>query len=475
VETQEISSTAAAAAVPRTGLRRDYLSLIENLAQTLGVLTPSGTISVIIPLLIVSAGNGTWLLLLVTLSIFLLVMMSVMRFAALYPSAGSLATYSQLGWGPNGGLIGGWIYLLGISFCVPSALLASASYFELALVPWFGPTVSQFRLQIILILVSIGCWLAAYRDIKLSTNLMLVIECVSVSLMLAMLTAGMFITGAWRDPAQLHLTGVHFSGLQGGLVLAFMLMAGFEGTTSLGEESQDPGETIPKAIFRCMLPLTVLYLLISYCLVSLENHGAISAQRNGLTVPFVSIANAIHWPLLGPLSSLGVALSYFACGLASLTVASRVLYSMARNGYFWQRFAQVHPFNATPHRAITLISALSLIVPVAMLALGAELSVSINVLSQLGSLGLIAAYLIVVIALPIYLRREGLLRSTDLVLTAAASAMLVIVLILSIYPRPAAPYDRLPYLFAACLLVGILISVWRLMSAAGRSAQQKLI
>jgi hypothetical protein len=53
--------------------------------------------------------------------------------------------------------------------------------------------------------------------------------------------------------------------------------------------------------------------------------------------------------------------------------------------------------------------------------------------------------------------------------------MLVIVLILSVYPRPAAPYDRLPYIFAACLLAGILISVWRLMPRAGRSAEQKLI
>jgi len=438
-------------------LRRGYLSLLENLAQTLGAVAPSGTMSVTIPLLMLSAANGTWLLLLITLSIFLLIMLSVMRFAALHAAAGSLATYSQLGWGVRGGLLGGWIYLLGIAFCVPSALFASASYVDLLLVPTFGAG-GPLRLSTLTALLTIGAWLAAHRDVKLSTNLMLAIECGSVTVMVLLLIAGMFHARAWIDPAQLRLTGVHFGGLQGGLVLAFMLMAGFEGTTSLGEESRDPQITVPRAICRCMLPLTALYLLLSYCLVSLQNHGVIAPQENGLTVPFVSIAHSIHWPWLGPLSSLGVALSFFACGLASLTVASRVLFSMARDGHLAQRLARVHPRNATPSRAIALVCIFSIIVPIVMVSAGAQLSVSINVLSQLGSLGLIGAYLVVVLALPRYLHREGMLRRSDVVLAGLAAAMLLIVLELSVYPPPAAPYDYLPYIFLTCLAAGVLLS-----------------
>jgi len=61
------------------GLRRSGVSLLENFAQTLGVLSPAGTLSIIVPLLIVSAGNGTWLLLFGTLSIFVVRLAATMQ------------------------------------------------------------------------------------------------------------------------------------------------------------------------------------------------------------------------------------------------------------------------------------------------------------------------------------------------------------------------------------------------------------
>ena len=442
---------------PQTALRSNYLSLVENLAQTLGVLAPSGTIGVIIPLLILSAGNGTWLLLFITLSIFLLVMLSVLRFAGLHSSAGSLAAFSQLGWGAGGGLVGGWFYLLGMFFCIPSAMLASAAYFDQALEPWLGAA-GPLRFEVIVVAVSAAAWLAAYRDIKLSTKMMLVIECMSLGVMAILVVAGMTRTHAWKDPAQWHLTGVHFSGLQGGLVLAFMLMAGFEGVTSLGEESQDPKRTIPRAILTCMLPLTALYLLVSYCLVALLNRGIIGTPAHPVTVPFTGIADALRWGGLGELSAFGVGLSYFACGLASLTIAGRVLFSMARDGRLPAYFSRVHPLNATPHRAIGVLSGLAVLIAVAMLARGLDMTLSINLASQMGSLGLIGAYLMMVLALPMFLRKTGALRFHDMLQSAATTAVLLIVLVLTVYPQPAAPYAYLPYLFAACMAVGILLS-----------------
>jgi amino acid transporter len=264
---------------------------------------------------------------------------------------------------------------------------------------------------------------------------------------------------AWVDPAQLALTGAHFSGFQGGIVLAFMLMGGFEGATSLGEEAQDPKKSIPRAIFSCMLPLTLLYMFMAYCIVSLKNRGIIGAQIDGLTVPFDNVARAIRLPWLGPASSLGVALSYFACGLGSLTVAARVLFSMAREGRFWSRFGAAHPRNATPYRAIALISMISIAIPAGMLASGAELSFSINFLSQLGSFGLIGGYALVVVALPLYLRRLGLLKAGDVAVAGAATLSLAVVLVLSVYPVPPPPYNLVVYVFAGCTLAGTLASV----------------
>jgi amino acid transporter len=450
-------------AAPRLELRHNCVSLVENFAQTLGVLSPVGTISVIIPLLIASAGNGTWLLLLITLSIFLVVMLSVLRFASLHSSAGSLAAFARLGLGPWGGLIGGWIYLLGMFYCVPSAILASASYCDLLLIPWFGRSLTATRVELIAVILTVGAWLSAYRSIKLSTNMMLVIECSSLTLMLFLLFAGMFHSHAWVDPAQIKLTGVHFSGMQGGLVLAFMLMAGFEGATSLGEESQNPKTAIPRAILSCMVPLAILYLLVTYCLVSLENRGIIAGQISGLTVPFDNLAHSMNLPWLGSLSSLSVALSYFACGLGSLTIASRVLFSMAREGQLWRSFANAHPTNATPHRAIALLSILSIAIPSGMLVMGADFGVAFNFVTQLGSIGVVGAYMMVTLALPLYLRRHHQLKGRDIAVAAIASALLGLVLLLSVYPVPAPPYAYVAYVFLASAVMGIAFTLLRIM------------
>lgn len=444
---------------PRPGLRHNCVSLVENFAQTLGALSPVGTISVIIPLIIATAGNGTWLLLLIILSVFTAVLTTILRFAQMHSSAGSLAAFARLGLGSWGGLICGWVYIVAIFYCIPSAILASASYCDILLIPEFGAAEGEVRAEGIAIVLSGAMWLAAHRSVKLSTNLMLAIECSSLVLVLSLLIAGMWHTHAWVDPSQMHLSNVHFAGMQGGVVLAFMLVAGFEGATSLGEEAKNPGSSIPRAILGCMLPLAALYVLVTYCITSLENRGIIAGQINGLTVPFDDLARAISSPWLGPISSLGVALSYFACGLASLTIASRVLFAMSRDGHWWVSFGKAHPVNGTPHRAIALISTLSIMVPLGMMIARSDFGVSFNFLTQLGSIGVIVAYLLVVIALPLHLHRQHALTGRDLSTTAIAALLLGLVLLLSVYPEPAPPFGYAPYVFFASVALCFAVSV----------------
>jgi amino acid transporter len=441
------------------GLRRSGVSLLENFAQTLGVLSPAGTLSIIVPLLIVSAGNGTWLLLFGTLSIFLIVMLSVLRFASLHASAGSLAAFARLGFGRRGGLWGGWVYLLGISYCIPSALLGSAIYLDYLLSPWLGAWNSGIRVGSLTALLGLAAWAAAFRGVKLSTHLMLIIEATSLAVMSILMVIGMSRTHAWVDHAQIGLSGVHFSGLQGGLVVAFMLMAGFEGATSLGEESDNPKSAIPRAIFGCMLPLSVFYLVATYCLVALGNRGVIGGQSSGLTVPFDALAQALRIPGLGIFSTLGVALSYFACALGCLTVAARVLFSMAREGEFWPSFGRTHIRVATPDRAIALISLASIAIPLGMIAFGEDNGTTFNLLVQLGSIGIIGGYLFSAVALPLYLHRRQELRRSDLLVALIASGLLIVVLFLSVYPTPPRPYSFVIYAFLASVLVGMTISV----------------
>ena len=108
-------------------LRRNYLSGLENVAQTLGTMAPAGTLGVIIPLLIGKTGNGTWLLYLAVLAICLLILVNINGFASRCASAGGLATYARLGLGKGTGVWTGWIYigamLFGAASSAPSTFI----------------------------------------------------------------------------------------------------------------------------------------------------------------------------------------------------------------------------------------------------------------------------------------------------------------------------------------------------------------
>src|ERR1700686_2912986 len=84
-------------------LRRDYLSGFENVAQTLGTMAPTGTLGVVIPLVIGLSGNGTWLLVLGVVGVFILILFNINVFARRGASAGGLGTYPGLGIGPRAG------------------------------------------------------------------------------------------------------------------------------------------------------------------------------------------------------------------------------------------------------------------------------------------------------------------------------------------------------------------------------------
>ena len=91
----------ADAAQPPAGgaLRPNCLNAFENAAQSLGALAPTGTLGVIVPLLIAKAGNGTWLVVSLTFFAFILILLCIREFASRQASPGALGAYAHAGWG----------------------------------------------------------------------------------------------------------------------------------------------------------------------------------------------------------------------------------------------------------------------------------------------------------------------------------------------------------------------------------------
>jgi amino acid transporter len=463
---QSGSADAAAYALPT--LRHNYLSFIEDTALTLGVMAPTGTCGIVLPLLIAKGGNATWLIFLLTLVAFSLITYSVHRFSAQCASAGSLADFASAGLGRSACLVTAWAYVAAMAFGAAGTAPSSAYYADLFFRQVTGAPASFLRAAAFTAIVVIVAWIIAHRDIKLSTEVMLAIELSSLAVIIVIIALAMRHDSAWIDRPQLHLDGARLPGFQFAMVFGFMTLAGFESVTTLGEEASHARRTIPRVIVSCLIPVGILYLAMIYCLTALARKNGLALDQ--LNAPFDSIARSMNLAGFGYVSSIGIALSYFACTLGSLNAGARILYYLAQNRLFAPSFGSAHPVNKTPHRAVALIAVIAIACPAALLLSKVLLPDCISYLTQLASYGFIGSYFLVCLAMPFYLIRRKIVRGLDVAVSAVALLILAAVLALTVFPVPAAPWRYLPYLFLSAVLTGIAVS---LLYARGTKSNDK--
>ncbi len=437
-----------------TGLRRNYLSVVENVAQAVGTMGPAATLGTVIPLLIGKTGNGTWLLFLGILGIFVLISINISVFASRFASAGSLSSYAERGLGGWPGILTGWSYIVAMTFIVTSSVIASSYYLGMVIHQAAGKAGSIALTVLVLALA----WLPAYRDIKLSTKVMLGAEAISVSVIVTILGIALWRSGHALDHAQLHLAGAHFPQFKMGFVLAFMMLAGFESATTLGEEAQSPTRTIPRVMMFCLLPVGLLFLASIYATTAVSHHHGIGFDQTNS--PLDLIARSIDLPALGWISSLGVALSCYGCAVGGLNAGARVIFSMAREGLFAPYFARIHPVNGTPSRAIVVIGLVALIVPCVLIGSGVEMANAMDYLMQIASFGFLGGYFSVCVAAPFYLARQHALTFLQSLVAVVTLVVIGAVVFLSLFPVPEAPFRYLPYCFAGLVLLGTLSTAY---------------
>src|SRR6202167_4163338 len=218
------------------GLRREILSPMETLAQSVSTMAPTTTPAATIPLVCALAGNGTWLAYVLATVAVLLVGLCIARYARLSASPGSLYTYASLTLPPWLAATVAWSLLLAYVATGSSVIGGFYHYAILLLRDATGRGYSAVLL--VLLVAGVSMWIA-YRDVKISARLMLWIEAASVSGIVILVTLLLVRHGWHWDQDQLHLRSMTGSGLRLGLVLALFSFVGFESSTALGSEARD--------------------------------------------------------------------------------------------------------------------------------------------------------------------------------------------------------------------------------------------
>src|ERR1039458_3567508 len=322
------------------GLRRGILSPMETLAQSVSTIAPTTTPAVTIPLVCALAGNGTWLAYLLATTAVLLVALCIARFARHSASPGSLYTYASMTLPPWLSATVAWSLLLAYVATGSSVIGGFYHYSNLLLHDVTGHVYSSVLLATLVTAVSIRI---AYRDVEISARLMLWIEALSVTVIVIVVVLLLVRHGRHWDWEQLHLHGMTGSGLRLGVVLALFSFVGFESATTLGSEARNPLKTIPRAVIQSAILAGSFFAVCAYAEV-LGFH-AVGQDLGASPDPMHVVARVGGVPVLGLLIDIGALVSLFACTLACITAAARVLLLMAHNGLAHDSLRATHAHN----------------------------------------------------------------------------------------------------------------------------------
>src|SRR5277367_1863953 len=203
-------------ASPSFGLKSASLSPGETLAQSVAVIAPTGAPVMTVPLVFALAGQGAAVAFLISTCGVLLVALNVNQFARISSSPGSLYTYITDHMHPRWGVLAGWALLIAYLGTAAAVSAGVTNYANSILRDRFG--VQAFPLILTAAVMVFACYLA-YRDVQVSTRLMLWLEAASVTL-ISIIAVSIIIKHGWHiDMGQFTLKGVTAEQLRLGLVL----------------------------------------------------------------------------------------------------------------------------------------------------------------------------------------------------------------------------------------------------------------
>jgi amino acid transporter len=430
-------------------LRPNRLNFIELLAQNIALISPTMTAALIVPLMFSNTGNISWLSYAVGTVMLLFVAFNLNQFAKRTTNAGSMYSYASAGLGFGGGSLCGWCLVWAYLF-IGLAGTTGFTIFASKLLEMIHVSVPPVILFAVCLAVS---FILAYKDIKISTLVMLGLEAFSCFFILLLCLIVMGHHHFAVDTTQFSTKGVSLLSLGMGVVVAVFSLVGFESSTAFGEESISPLKTIPKSIIWSLVLTGAFFIFVSY--VEVQGTQGYKDSLDKIDAPLNVLADMYHVSFLSPLLSAGAMFSFFALASSCMNAGARVMFAMGRHNFFHKSTSAAHGTHGTPHIALAAMAvAMFLIVTICKYAFKLEVLDAFNDAGTMGAFGFLGAYFFITVAAPVFLKKRGELKGRDIVLCVAAVLLMLIPAVGSIYPVPPAPVKYFPYIFALYLVIG---------------------
>jgi len=283
--------------------------------------------------------------------------MSYASMSRAFPMAGSVYSYVQRGLHEVAGFFSGWLILL-----------------DYILVPALLYIFSAVALRPLLPRVPDWIWLVAFVSFNAVVNLlgvqltarvnryMLGIELATLALFIVLGLgalygghgAGGLTVKPVYDPAVFSMATV-----AGATSIAVLSFLGFDGISTLAEESQGGQGAVGRATLLALLLVGLLFIVQTWIATDLAHGIRFSSPETA----FYEVAERAGGIWLRNLTLIVIVIaSGIANAMAAQAAVSRILFAMARDRKLPTVLARVHPRYRTPYVSTLVVAAISLVV-----------------------------------------------------------------------------------------------------------------
>ena len=434
---------------PAVPLRSGALSLIETVGQSLAAIAPTLTPALNVSVVAGLAGIGCWMSYFIGTVGVVIVAASVAILAARHPEAGSYFVYIGRSLGPYAGALAGWAMI--------SAYIFTGVAVALSFVILLGNFLTAFGIALnapsrcAALLLFIGTvTYAAYRDIKLSSRAGFILEIISIGIMIVITVFVVRAHGSVIDPHQLAISSFNYAAVFSALPFVIFSFVGFESSATLAKESANPRRNIPLSVIGCAVFAGIFFTLMSYFIVFGSGDDPAALGKSSAPFGDVAVRAGLGWA--STIVYFAALISVFACCLASINAAARLLFSMGRYQFLHRSMGRVHRAHRTPHRAILLCAGVLTAICLAMIPAG--FLEAFGYTGTFASFGFVVVYLALCIVAPMDLKRSREMRPLHVVIGLVGAALMCFVIFGSLVPVPAYPYNILPYAFLGYMALG---------------------
>ncbi len=299
-----------------------------------------------------------------------------------FPLAGSVYTYAQRGLHELAGFFSGWLILL--DYILVPALLYLFS--AVALRPLF-PNVPEWTWIVGFIALNAGVNLLGIQFTARINRYMLAMELAVLAIFVGIglmalhggAGAGGLTLKPMYDPDTFSLSTV-----VGATSVAVLSFLGFDGISTLAEESSGGENSVGRAVLWSLALVGALFMMQTWIAADLAKGMHFSSPETA----FFEIAERAGGVWLRLICIVAVVIaSAIANAIAAQAAVSRILFAMARDGKLPAVLAKVHPRYKTPYVSTLAVAVVSLLV-------GLLFSTRMDDLARIVNFGALSSFLL---------------------------------------------------------------------------------